>query len=192
MKKLLGITLIALFLLSLAACGGNGNSGGRGSQLAFQQMRDNHTGAIVSLGDNISVFHEAFGEGELYSEGGIWFLGQERVRTKLYRFMDGALTATFREDDNTALRFDLVLPLEEAREGRFETFEVALDMHRDDIITLESFMGMQWDLGGSVVRNLSADGVLNSGMIARVGSYTVMITGEDDIAVGIMLTVGRD
>lgn len=92
MKKILLASILSLLLLSLSACGGansSGNSsaaaddparaisqaldagavaGERATDLGPGQLRDNQTGAVVSLDDHISVFDAAFGERDLESE----------------------------------------------------------------------------------------------------------------------------
>ena len=216
MKKLLVMMLMVFVLFALAACGGNGDTpgtqdtagqetpppatqnetppadtGSGGAELAFYQMRDNQTGKIVSLGDNISVFDEAFGEREFVSEGRRTF-GTMPVVQRTYTYLDGRLIVGFDAEDNTALMIRLNASSDDVESGRFETFEVNLGMHQDDLVALEGFSSMQLAAGG-VLRVLNAEGEMRTPVGAiRVGEYAASITIQDEVAVGILLSKGDD
>ena len=189
MKKLMIMILAVTTLFALAAC--SDNNGGSGSGLAFYQIRDNSTGAVISLGDNISVFDEAFGEREFISEG-VRFVGQARRTSRTYTYLGGIMMVSFDGEDETAVSIRITVTPEEAVAGRFSTLDVTLGMHQDDVVTLEGFSSLALAAGGTA-RILNADGEIRTAVgLVRVGWYVAMISVENEIAVGIMIAEGTD
>ena len=83
-KKSLWILLVLVLILGTVGCGGADNS-----SPAFNEIKDNNTGKIYSLGTAKSIFDEAFGEpDDSYDFGG--YNNNE--------YLNGALTVGYKND----------------------------------------------------------------------------------------------
>jgi len=195
MRKIPIIFVLTAFVLVLAACGGNGG-GGAGTPsggLTFQQLRDNETGSIVSLGDSLADFEAAFGESEFLSEGQVT-IGQTRTQQRTYTFLDERIMVGFIDYGQTARRIALTATPEDVAAGRFETFEFGVGTHIDDLVEIEGFssIGLRGPAAGAV-RILTPEGEFRTGVgMVRVGSYMALVSVEDDVAVRIILEMGSD
>ena len=147
--------------------GGNSGIGVHGVGLAFNQLLDIETGAIISLGDHISVVDEAFGEGQFLGNS----LHQRTNReTRRYLYLDSRLEIDFDAETEIVLAISTSTRVTYPQ-GRFEILDFAVHMLLED---LEGIDGLDSDfpLTGRVLMP-NGEVVQNNTMTQVTGLYSV-------------------
>jgi len=180
MKKRLSLLLIVPLLFVLVACGGDDNNNGTavGSTISFRALRDNETGAVVSLGDPQSVFDDAFGESV-----------QSEESNAVFYYLDGLLRIVFLRDGEIGATW-IRAYTDASRPGRFEIMDVYMGMTANDLTQLEQFSAFQLSLANAVVRSIDDDGTIHSSMgIQADNRYSAMVHVENDVVVRLDIQI---
>jgi len=165
-----------------------------GTGLGFTQLRDNELDVVVSLGDSLAVFEEAFGEG-LFRMTGRLPLGEngEHIDTLFYNFLDLMITVEFDAETQTAVRIQVPSTFvtgddRAATIGRFSAYEVTLGISAEEASSLTG-IGIRWGGGiGALTPNGNVvDGNANAAALST-GLYSLALNVQQDILTTLTLT----
>jgi len=165
-----------------------------GAGLGFTQLRDNELDVVVSLGDSLAVFEEAFGEG-LFRMTGRIPLGEngENIDTLFYNFLDLMVAVEFDAETQTAVRIQVPSTFvtgddRAATIGRFSAYEVTLGISAEEASNLTG-IGIR---SGGGVGALTPNGDVVDGNANRAalssGLYSLSLNVHQDILTTLTLT----
>jgi len=117
MKKLLGVAIVFVATVLLAACGGE-------RELDFRSVLDVETDMILRLGDSLSDFEDVLGVGENVELEWEWTEDIENFAS--YYFANGILYVFFVDDEAVGI-------IQDKESTRFQFSDMSFDMTSADI-----------------------------------------------------------